>query len=89
MQQRLPTKIRSQIEAQRSGFDLERRSKGAGGWWAQPAEAERTLLRRRTRLELATAHPTNGLGPFAGAPDDLRIRKAPCGAGGGSEFSYA
>ena len=35
-------KIKTQIEAQHSGFDLERRSKGVSG-------AERTLLRRSDR----------------------------------------
>ena len=30
-------------------------------------------MERATRLELATVHPTNGVPPFAGTPDDLLI----------------
>ena len=51
----------TQIEAQRSGFNLERRSKGAGGWrsFLQKRTPEQSVLCsdvvRVTRFELAAA----------------------------------
>ena len=63
---------RPRIEKTRSArFEVEAASSGKGGvlprcWWD---------TKRATRPELASAHPTKGLWPFAGTPGALGLEK--------------